>query len=310
MNQQDTQGLTALSTEQRNPGTMRLDTMTPQEIVSAMNQEDFAAAQAVQAVLPQVARLIVRTTESLRQGGRIVYIGAGTSGRLGLLDAVECPPTFGVSPDTVTGIIAGGEGAFVKAREGAEDDAHQGRLDLQAIGLTAADSVIGLSASGRTPYVLGALAYARELGCCTAAISCNKNAAASSAADIAIEVDTGAEVLSGSTRLKAGTAEKMILNMISTASMVGVGKVYENLMVDVRQTNEKLVCRAQHIVMQGTGCTAEEAVRALRDAGGEAKLAVTALLMHTDTATARQYLDAAGGMVRQALADYQRAQEG
>lgn len=293
--------LLGLGTEMRNPGTMNLDEMTPAEIISTMNREDAGVVAAVAETLPQVARIVEFATQSLRQGGRIIYIGAGTSGRLGVLDAVECPPTFGVTDQEVMGLIAGGEGAFVKAKEGAEDDEEQGGRDLDAVGLTARDTVIGLTASGRTPYVLGALRRAREVGCPTAAISCNRGAQASRLADAAVEVDTGPEVLSGSTRLKAGTAEKMILNMISTASMVGVGKVYQNLMVDVRQTNQKLVCRAEHIVMQSTGCTREEAAQALRDAGGEAKPAVVKLLLDTDVDTANRLLEQAEGSVRRAV---------
>lgn len=293
--------LLGLGTEMRNPGTMNLDEMTPAEIIATMNREDAGVVAAVAETLPQVAEIVEFATQSLRRGGRIIYIGAGTSGRLGVLDAVECPPTFGVTDQEVIGLIAGGEGAFVKAKEGAEDDEEQGGRDLDAVGLTVRDTVIGLTASGRTPYVLGALRRAREVGCRTAAISCNRGARASLLADVAVEVDTGPEVLSGSTRLKAGTAEKMILNMISTASMVGVGKVYQNLMVDVRQTNQKLVCRAEHIVMQSTGCTREEAAQALREAGGEAKPAVVKLLLDTDVETANRLLERAEGSVRRAV---------
>ena len=292
--------LMGLGTEMRNPDTMNLDEMSPMEIISAMNREDAGVVAAVAETLPQVAQIVVFATQSLRLGGRIIYIGAGTSGRLGVLDAVECPPTFGVTDQEVIGLIAGGEGAFVRAKEGAEDDEAQGGRDLDAIGLTSRDTVIGLTASGRTPYVLGALRRAREAGCRTAAISCNRGARASALADAAVEVYTGPEVLSGSTRLKAGTAQKMILNMISTASMVGV---YQNLMVDVRQTNQKLVCRAEHIVMQSTGCTREEAAQALLEAGGEAKPAVVKLLLDTDIENARRLLERAEGSVRRAVAD-------
>ena len=293
--------LLGLGTEMRNPGTMNLDEMTPAEIIATMNREDAGVVAAVAETLPQVAEIVEFATQSLRRGGRIIYIGAGTSGRLGVLDAVECPPTFGVTDQEVIGLIAGGEGAFVKAKEGAEDDEEQGGRDLDAVGLTVRDTVIGLTASGRTPYVLGALRRAREVGCRTAAISCNRGARASLLTDVAVEVDTGPEVLSGYTRLKAGTAEKMILNMLSTASMVGVGKVYQNLMVDVRQTNQKLVCRAEHIVMQSTGCTREEATQALLDAGGEAKPAVVKLLLDTDVETANRLLEQAEGSVRRAV---------
>ena len=309
MSQTEAAQLAGLGTETRNPKTMTLDEMTPTEIVTIMNLEDAEVVRAVEVVLPQVARIVAMTTESLKRSGRIIYIGAGTSGRLGVLDAVECPPTFGVTDQIVIGLIAGGEKAFVKAQEGVEDNETQGKLDLQAIQLRREDSVIGLTASGRTPYVKGALQYAREIGCTTAAISCNCNAAVSKLADVAVEVLTGPEVLTGSTRLKAGTAEKMILNMISTASMVGIGKAYQNLMVDVQQTNEKLVYRAQNIVMQGTGCTRECACEALQEAGGNAKLAITKLLLGIDVATARQFLEQADGLVRKAILNCEHIKE-
>lgn len=230
-----------------------------------------------------------------------MYIGAGTSGRIGILDAVECPPTFGVSYNMVVGVIAGGQEAFVKAKEGAEDDPELGKKDLQDHQLTAKDVVIGLAASGRTPYVIGALRYARELGSKTVAISNNKEAPISAEADLAIELLTGPEVLTGSTRLKAGTAEKMVLNMISTASMVGIGKVYENLMVDVRQSNEKLVIRSENIVMEAVGCTREEARKNLKEVDGKTKLAITKMLLGCDAVTAGESLKQAGGKVKAAI---------
>lgn len=293
--------LASLTTEKRNEKTMHLDEMTPDEILTVMNEEDARVVSAVKAALPQISKTIAHTAASLRQGGRILYIGAGTSGRLGVLDAVECPPTFGVSDNTVVGIMAGGSAAFVKAKEGAEDDPQLGRADLIAAGLTKADTVIGLTASGRTPYVMGALQYANSVGCATAAISCNENAEVFSAADIPIELMTGPEILAGSTRLKAGTAEKMVLNMISTISMIEVGKVYGNLMVDMRQTNEKLACRAENIVMQVTGCSRETARHELAAAGGETKLAITRMLLGKDLDTARTRLALAHGKVRDAL---------
>lgn len=283
--------LLGLGTEMRNPGTMNLDEMTPAEIISTMNREDAGVVAAVAETLPQVARIVEFATQSLRQGGRIIYIGAGTSGRLGVLDAVECPPTFGVTDQEVMGLIAGGEGAFVKAKEGAEDDEEQGGRDLDAVGLTARDTVIGLTASGRTPYVLGALRRAREVGCPTAAISCNRGAQASRLADAAVEVDTGPEVLSGSTRLKAGTAEKMILNMISTASMVGVGKVYQNLMVDLSASNKKLRDRSVRIIMQAVGVGRQEAEEALQASGGDLKPALLMLLCGCSIDTAVSLLE-------------------
>lgn len=294
--------LSQLTTEQRNPRTMGLDTFTPLEIAKAMNAEDARAVEAVGEVLPQVATAIEWAAAALAGGGRIVYLGAGTSGRLGVLDAVECPPTFGVSEDTVIGLIAGGKDAFVCAREGVEDDLEEGARDLAGIRLEPRDIVVGLAASGRTPYVIGGLAYARKVGCKTVSIACTSHSSVGEVADLAIEPVTGPEVLTGSTRLKAGTAQKMILNMISTGAMTRVGKVYQNLMVDVKQTNAKLHARAQRIVMQATDCTAEEATSALDAAEGNVKVALTSILLGIAPDAARTALDAADGSVRDALA--------
>lgn len=293
--------LNQLITEQRNVKTINLDEMAPFEIISTMNKEDINVVQAVHDALPQIEQVIKWTTESLRNDGRIIYIGAGTSGRLGVLDAVECPPTFGVSYNTVIGLIAGGEKAFVKAEEGAEDNKELGKKDLLNINLQKNDVVIGLAASGRTPYVVGALQYARSIGCKTVSIACNSNTLISKEADCTVELLTGPEILTGSTRLKAGTAEKMVLNMISTVSMVGIGKVYQNLMVDVRQTNEKLITRAENIVIEAVGCTREEARLALEEANGEAKLAITKMLLDCDIETAKQCLIKANGKVKGAV---------
>ena len=293
--------LTKLVTETRNPDTMNLDQMTPLELVSVMNHEDQKVVTAVKEVLPQVAQAIEWAVSSLESGGRIVYFGAGTSGRLGVLDAVECPPTFGVSPDVVVGLIAGGEKAFVRAVEGAEDSLELCEEELKKIGLNKNDIAIGIAASGRTPYVIGGLRYARSLGCKTVAIACNKGSEVGKEAELAIEPCCGPEVLTGSTRLKAGTAQKMILNMISTGSMVGVGKAYQNLMVDVQQTNKKLVVRAQNITMAATGCTREEAARALEQADGNAKLAIVMLLTQMPVEEAKAKLETAHGHVRGAL---------
>lgn len=291
-----------LLTEARNPQTMELDSMTPLEIVTAMNREDARVPESIRPQLPNIARCVAWATEAIRSGGRLIYMGAGTSGRLGVLDAVECPPTFGVSPDVVVGLIAGGEGAFVKAVEGAEDSRELGKADLEAIGLTPKDLVVGIAASGRTPYVLGGLAYANSLGCKTAAISCNPGSAVGKEARLAIEVAPGPECLTGSTRLKAGTAQKLILNMISTATMVGCGKAYSNLMVDVMQTNEKLVVRAQNIVMEATGVSRDSAKEAIALAGGSCKLAVTMILADCTVEEAKERLERCGGSVRQAIA--------
>lgn len=294
--------LAKLSTETRNPATMDLDCMDPMEIASAMNQEDVHAVASVSEVLPQVAQAIEWATEALQAGGRIIHMGAGTSGRLGVLDAVECPPTFGVSPDVVVGLIAGGQGAFVRAVEGAEDNAALGADDLRGLGVTARDLVVGLAASGRTPYVLGGLHYARELGCKTVAVACNRGSQIGAVAELAIEPVPGPEVVTGSTRLKAGTVQKLVLNMISTGSMVRTGKVYENLMVDVQQTNEKLVTRAQNIVMAATECTRDEAVEALEQADGHVKTAVVMILAGLDARQAREALERTQGHVREAIA--------
>lgn len=291
-----------LLTEARNPQTMELDSMTPLEIVTAMNREDARVPESIRPQLPNIAQCVAWATEAIRSGGRLIYMGAGTSGRLGVLDAVECPPTFGVSPDVVVGLIAGGEGAFVKAVEGAEDSRELGKADLEAIGLTPKDLVVGIAASGRTPYVLGGLAYANSLGCKTAAISCNPGSALGKEARLAIEVAPGPECLTGSTRLKAGTAQKLILNMISTATMVGCGKAYSNLMVDVMQTNEKLVVRAQNIVMEATGVSRDSAKEAIALAGGSCKLAVTMILADCAVEEAKERLERCGGSVRQAIA--------
>lgn len=293
--------LTKLSTETRNEATMKLDEMSPLEIAQAMNKEDAKVAEAIKEVLPQIAELIEWCTESLKQGGRIVYMGAGTSGRLGLLDAVECPPTFGVTPETVVGLIAGGESAFIKAVEGAEDSHTLGEEDLKNIGLSDKDIVIGIAASGRTPYVIYGLRYAKQVGCKTAVVVCNRNSEMAKESDLAVAPVLGPEVLTGSTRLKAGTAQKMILNMISTGSMVGIGKSYQNLMVDVLQTNEKLVTRAENIIIEATQCEREKAKEVLQKAEGSVKLAITSILLECDMEKAKEALKQAGGHIRVAL---------
>ena len=290
-----------MSTETRNQNTMNLDIMTPLEVVTVMNQEDAKVPAAITPALPNIAQCVTWAIESIENGGRIIYMGAGTSGRLGVLDAVECPPTFGVAPEVVVGLIAGGEKAFVKAVEGAEDSRELGRQDLVDINLEARDIVIGIAASGRTPYVLGGLAYAQEVGCHTVGISCNPGSAVGAAAELAIEVVPGPECLTGSTRLKSGTCQKLILNMISTATMVGCGKAYQNLMVDVMQTNEKLVVRAQNIVMEATGCDRETAAEKIAAADGNAKTAITMILADCGLEEAKERLAKAKGHVREAI---------
>ena len=290
-----------MSTETRNQNTMNLDIMSPLEVVTVMNQEDAKVPAAITPALPNIAQCVTWAIESIEAGGRIIYMGAGTSGRLGVLDAVECPPTFGVAPEVVVGLIAGGEKAFVKAVEGAEDSRELGRQDLIDIDLQKRDIVIGIAASGRTPYVLGGLAYAQEVGCHTVGISCNPGSAVGAAAELAIEVVPGPECLTGSTRLKSGTCQKLILNMISTATMVGCGKAYQNLMVDVMQTNEKLVVRAQNIVMEATGCDRETAAEKIGIAGGNAKTAITMILADCGLEEAKERLARAKGHVREAI---------
>lgn len=293
--------LDKLLTETRNPQSMKLGSMNAQEIVALMNQEDKRIAFAVEKKIPVIAQMVEYVVKSFYDDGRLIYIGAGTSGRLGILDAVECWPTFGVSEDTVIGIIAGGDGAFLRAVEGAEDREDLGKQDLIDIDLKNNDVVIGLAASGRTPYVAGALQYAQKVGAVTGAISCTVNADISKFADIAIEVAIGAEVLTGSTRLAAGTAQKMVLNMISTASMVGIGKVYENLMVDVQQTNYKLIERAKHIVMQATNIDYKSAEQLLLLAENNPKIAIIMQKTNMDCAAAKVALAEAKGFVQQAI---------
>ena len=299
--------LTKFTTEQRNQRSMDLDTMTSLQIVTTMNDEDLRAVQSVTKVLPQVAMAIDWAAETLERGGRVFYMGAGTSGRLGVLEASECPPTFGVSPDLIVGLIAGGETAFIKAVEGAEDSEELGASDLRERGLSDKDLVVGLAASGRTPYVVGGLAYAKATGCKTIAIACNQGSKIGESADLAIEPVPGPEVLTGSTRLKAGTVQKLILNMISTGAMVKIGKVYQNLMVDVQQTNEKLVVRGQNIVMEATGCTRERAVQALADAGGHVKTAIVSVLLDCDAEQAAVALERARGHVRAAVSGHEKS---
>ncbi len=294
--------LKGMTTETRNPHTMELDTMSSLEIITEMNREDAVVPQAIAAELPQIAQAVDWVVAAFAAGGRLFYMGAGTSGRLGVLDASECPPTFGVPAEMVVGLIAGGDAAFLKAVEGAEDSRALGEEDLKAHALCSADIVIGIAASGRTPYVLGGLAYARSVGCKTAAIACNKGSMVGEAADLAIEVEVGPEVLTGSTRLKSGTAQKLILNMISTASMVRSGKAYENLMVDVIQTNEKLCVRAENIVIDATGVSRTAARRAIDEAQGSVKTAITMILAGCSAAEAEARLAAAGGHVRRAIA--------
>lgn len=280
---------------------MTLDEMTALQIVKVMNEEDACVPKAVSAKLPEIAQAAEWAAKAFEQGGRLFYLGAGTSGRLGVLDAAECPPTFGVPEGMVIGLLAGGKKALIHAVEGAEDSRELAVQDLEAYSLTEKDVVIGIAASGRTPYVLGGLAYANTRGCHTAAIACNTDSRIGKEAELCIEVDCGPEVLTGSTRLKSGTAQKMILNMISTASMVLTGKVYQNLMVDVMQNNEKLCTRAENIVMEAAGVERKEAREAIDAAGGHVKTAITMLLGDCNAKEAALRLQRAKGHVREAL---------
>lgn len=293
--------LEKLVTESRNPKTMNIDLMPIHEILKVMNEEDQTVPLAVEKAIPEIEKAVKFAIDSFQKGGRLIYIGAGTSGRLGILDASECPPTFGVDPGMVQGIIAGGLEAISRAIEGAEDNETLGGDDLKRIGLTENDTVVGIAASGRTPYVIGALKYAKQIGAKTVAISNNKNSRIGKLVDVAIEVETGPEVITGSTRLKAGTAQKLVLNMISTASMIGIGKVYENLMVDVQPTNEKLVNRAQRIIMEATGCDRETASKALDLAEKNVKAAIIMILLNCSYDEAIEKLEAADGFVRKVI---------
>ncbi|BAC12570.1 glucokinase regulatory protein-related protein [Oceanobacillus iheyensis HTE831] len=290
--------LDKLPTEQRNPKTMDIDTKSIKEILEMMNREDFTVPQTVQKEISFIEEAVHRTIHSFKSNGRLIYIGAGTSGRLGVLDASECPPTFGVSSEMVKGLISGGLEAITKAKEGAEDSEAMAKQDLLDIKLTEHDTVIGIAASGRTPYVKGALSYANEIGASTVAISNNKNSEIGKIAEIAIEAETGPEVITGSTRLKAGTAQKLILNMISTASMIGVGKVYENLMVDLKPTNKKLVDRSKRIIMEATQVDYTTAENYLQKANNSVKTAIVMILLNCNVDEAIQHLDRAEGFIR------------
>lgn len=293
--------LQQLVSEDRNPRTIDIDLMSSLEIVSAINTEDHSVPEAVGKTLPQVAQAVDAIVAAFNAGGRLAYIGAGTSGRLGVLDASECPPTYGVPPTMVVGLIAGGLDALVNASEGAEDKTEAGAADLRGINLEARDVVVGIAVSGRTPYVIGALDYAKVQGAVTVALTCNPDSPIARMADISIAPVVGPEVITGSTRMKSGTAQKLVLNMLSTASMVRIGKTYGNLMVDMIASNGKLVARAARMVSQAAGSTLEAAEAALAAAGNDSKLAILMLLTGEDAETARGKLTAAGGVLRRAI---------
>jgi N-acetylmuramic acid 6-phosphate etherase len=293
--------LKELTTEQRNPRTHGIDLADTARVLELMNDEDQTVASAVRHAIPDIARAVELVTAAFRAGGRLFYAGAGTSGRLGVLDAAECPPTFGVEPDLVQGIIAGGRDTVFRSREGVEDHEASGAEDVAAHGVRAGDVLVGIAASRRTPYVLGALREAARLGACTVFLRCNDGP--DPGVDVVITVVVGPEALTGSTRLKAGTAQKMVLNMITTASMVKLGKVYENLMVDVRPNSEKLIERAKGIVMMLTGLGYEDAARAYEGAGRRVKVAVLMERLKIDAGSAEERLHDADGFLARALGE-------
>ena len=295
------QTLSTLITEQRNLNSMNVDSLSALEIVQLMNEEDKQVPLAIEKCLPQIAQAVERIVAAFQQGGRLVYIGAGTSGRLGVLDASECPPTFGVSPEMVKGIIAGGERALRHPIEGAEDSKTQAVVDLQTIQFSSKDVLVGIAASGRTPYVIGALEYAKSLGSVTVSIASNPNSAMANIVDIAIDTVVGPEVLTGSSRLKSGTAQKLVLNMLTTTSMILMGKCYQNLMVDVQASNEKLKARAIRIVMQATDCDKALAEETLKQADQNAKLAIMMILSGLDRSQAEALLEKHQGKLQLTL---------
>lgn len=295
------QDLRNLVSEGRNPRTTDIDRLPTEDIVALMNAEDAHVAEAVRAELPAIARAVDRIVAAFEYGGRLIYTGAGTSGRLGVLDASECPPTFSVPPGMVVGLIAGGDHALRHPVEDAEDDAEQGAQDLAALDPTDRDVVVGIAVSGKTPYVIGALDHARRIGAGTVALSCNPGSIIATLADIAISPVVGAEVVTGSTRLKSGTAQKMVLNMLSTASMIRIGKTYGNLMVDLSVSNRKLAERAVDIVRDVTGCPEDEARALIRASGGNVKLAILMQMSGLDIHAARAVLETEDGVLRRAI---------
>ncbi|WP_268844329.1 N-acetylmuramic acid 6-phosphate etherase [Tetragenococcus koreensis] len=293
--------LEKLATETRNQKTMALDDMSILEVLQTMNDEDKSVPFAIEKALPQIQKTVEQIIQTFNKKGRLFYIGAGTSGRLGVLDAAECVPTFGTEPEMVQGLIAGGMKAMTVAVEGTEDSLELAKKDLAQAGLNQDDIVVGIAASGRTPYVIGGLDYAKEVGATTASVACNNEAQISQHAQFPIEVEVGPEVLTGSTRLKSGTAQKLVLNMLSTASMIGIGKVYKNLMVDVRPTNEKLVERSKRIIMQATDCRYEQADQTFYQAEENVKLAIVMILTGADKNEAKKKLVEEKGFVRNTL---------
>ncbi|MGN7176040.1 N-acetylmuramic acid 6-phosphate etherase [Paenibacillus sp. FSL R5-0490] len=295
--------ITKLNTEQRNPKTMEIDLMTTEEIITIINQEDTIVPNAIAREIPHIVKVVDEITESFKKGGRLIYVGAGTSGRLGIIDASECPPTYGTDPEMVVGIIAGGKEAMTEAVEGAEDDSEQGRQDVADIQLSDKDVLVGIAASGRTPYTIGALQYGNEVGAVTVSVACTKDSEMGKISKYTIAPITGPEVVTGSTRMKAGTAQKLVLNMLTTASMIKLGKVYGNLMVDVQMTNEKLFKRAENIVKMATGASDEEARDALKEQNYHTKAAILQILTGLKGEAAAELLKKHNGYLREAAAD-------
>ena len=295
--------LSQMVTEGRNPASQHIDELSTEAMLRVINDEDKKVALAVEAIVPQITQVVDAITAAFRQGGRLIYCGAGTSGRLGILDASECPPTFGTPRSQVVGLIAGGHTAILQAVENAEDNVAQGAQDLRDIQFSAKDVLVGIAASGRTPYVLGALDYAKQQGAFSAALTCNPDSAMAQVADVALTPVVGPEVVTGSSRMKAGTAQKLVLNMLTTGAMIRSGKVYGNLMVDVEATNQKLVQRQINIVRQATDCDEATAQQALAACQGHCKTAIVMVLAGLQADEAQALLGQHHGFIRQALRD-------
>lgn len=296
--------ITKLNTEQQNPKTMNIDLMSTEEIITVINQEDTLVPNVLARQVPNISEVVDKIVAAFKQGGRLIYVGAGTSGRLGIIDASECPPTYGTDPGMVVGIIAGGKEAMTEAIEGVEDDKQQGQTDMKEISLSGKDVVVGIAASGRTPYTIGALEYAKQLGAVTVSVVCSKDSEMEQVSDYTIAAVVGAEVITGSTRMKAGTAQKLILNMLSTASMIKMGKVYGNLMVDVQMTNEKLHNRAVNIVKMATGASDEEARAAIKEQNYHTKAAILQIITGLKGIEAKNLLDKHDGYLREAISEH------
>ncbi|MEL0629468.1 N-acetylmuramic acid 6-phosphate etherase [Psychromonas aquatilis] len=296
-----TLSLQTFITESRNLASENIDMLSTIDMLTIINNEDKKVAQAIEQILPAIADAVDLIQTTFNRGGRLIYCGAGTSGRLGILDASECPPTFGSPAEQVVGIIAGGKTAILKAVENAEDNKQAGQDDLQALQLTDKDIVVGIAASGRTPYVIGAMAYAKQVGCKVISLCCNNNSEMSDIADVALEAIVGPEVVTGSSRLKAGSAQKMILNMLTTGAMIKTGKVFGNLMVDVQATNAKLIERQKKIIMEATDCTREVAEAALTTSGNHCKTAIVMVLTGLDVQQAKQMLASKKGFIRDCI---------